>query len=109
MQCNYKTRLLLAYLVQDGSAKKHPFPIDVQSGSIKDKSVSAERILSFQYIYIYLNSRAECKHSYLHSNSLLNIKALVGHPERKPLQLYELTFDKRLTKYKQISEIKNKP
>lgn len=43
MHCNYKTRLLLAYLVQDGSAKKHPFPIDVQSGSIKDKSVSAER------------------------------------------------------------------
>lgn len=66
-------------------------------------------ILSFQYIYIYLNSRAECKHSYLHSNNLLDIKALVGHPERKPLQLYELTFDKRLTKYKQISEIKNKP
>lgn len=66
-------------------------------------------ILSFQYIYIYLNSRAECKHSYLHSNSLLNRKALEGHPDLKPLQLYELTFDKRLTKYKQISEIKNKP
>lgn len=70
MHCNYKTRILLAYLEQDGSAKKHPFAIDVQSGSMKDKSVSAERgfrikmeeinsILSFQYIYIYLNSRAE--------------------------------------------------
>lgn len=43
MHCNNKTRLLLAYLVQDGSAKKHPFPIDVQSGSIKVKGVSAER------------------------------------------------------------------
>lgn len=43
MHCNYKTRILLAYLVQDGSAKKHPFVIDVQSGSMKDKSVSAER------------------------------------------------------------------
>lgn len=43
MHCNNKTRLLLAYLVQDGSAKKHPFPIDVQSGSMKVKGVSAER------------------------------------------------------------------
>lgn len=43
MHCNYKTRILLAYLEQDGSAKKHPFAIDVQSGSMKDKSVSAER------------------------------------------------------------------
>lgn len=66
-------------------------------------------ILTFQYKYIYLNSRDECKHSYLHSNSLLDTKALEGHPYRKPLQLYALTLDKRLTKYKQISEIKNKP
>lgn len=134
MQCNYKTRILLAYLVQDGSAKKHPFSINVQFGSIKDTVYHsfiillnryAEHgirikklidymeemniILTFQYIFIYLNSRAECKHLYLHSNSLLDTKGLEGQPDRKPLQLYELTFDKRLTKYKQISENKNKP
>lgn len=44
----------------------------------------------------------------LHSNSLLDTKAWEGHPDRKPLQLYALTFDIRSTKYKQISEIKKK-
>lgn len=45
------TELLTYYLAQDGSARKHPFPIDVQLGSLKKTNLHGFYIILKHFLF----------------------------------------------------------
>lgn len=55
---------LKSYLLQDGSARKHPFPIEIQAGSVKHMQNVNIAILVFKvngYKYIQLYTIKTCQ------------------------------------------------
>lgn len=62
---------LKSYLLQDGSARKHPFPIEIQAGSVKHMRNVNIAILVFKvngYKYIQLYTIKNLSTSYKYGN-----------------------------------------